>query len=95
MMWRFYLSPPIIANVIDCNADNIILKNKAIQNESTLNPSTILAHNKTIKVLITSKKSPKVMKVKGNVSITKIGLTIKLRSAKTIATIKALVKPAT
>ena len=94
-MWRFYLSPPIIAYVIDCNTDNIILKNRAIQNESTANPSTILAHNKTIKVLITSRKSPKVMMVKGNVSNTIKGLTNRLRSPKTIATIKALVKPAT
>jgi hypothetical protein len=55
---------------MDC--DNIILKKSAVQNESTLNPPTILSHNRD--ALITNKNNPKVSTVIGRVKITKIGL---------------------
>lgn len=80
---------------MDCNMDNIILKNSAVQNESTLNPPTILSHNMMIKALITNKNNPKVTKVIGKVNITKMGLIKILSSPRTTATIKAVVKPAT
>ena len=80
---------------MDCNMDNMILKKSAVQNESTLNPPTILSHNMMIKALITNKNNPKVTKVNGNVNITKMGLIKILSSPRTTATIKAVVKPAT
>ena len=52
----------------------MILKIKAVKKEPTPKPPTILSHNKIIIALITSKKSPNVIKVTGNVRITKIGL---------------------
>jgi hypothetical protein len=45
-----------------------------LKKESTPKPPTILSHSNIIIALITSKKSPRVIKVTGNVSITKIGL---------------------
>ena len=80
---------------MDCNIDNIILKKSAVQNESTLNPPTILSHNRMINALITNKNNPKVNTVIGRVMIIKIGLIKTLRSPRTTATIKAVVKPAT
>lgn len=80
---------------MDCNMDNITLKNSAVQKESTLNPPTILSHNIIISALITNKNNPKVIKVIGRVKITKIGLMNILSSPRTTATIKAVVKPAT
>ena len=69
--------------------------NKAVQNESTLNPPTILVHNKIIIALMTSKNNPKVRIVTGKVSIINIGLINMLSKPKTTATIRAVVKPAT
>ena len=90
-----YFPSPNIPFIIDCNTDKIILKNKAVQNVSTLNPPTILVHNKIISALITNKNNPKVMMVTGNVSITNIGLINILSNPRTIATINAVVNPAT
>jgi hypothetical protein len=73
----------------------MMLNSKAVQKESTLKPPTILSHNKIINALITSRNSPRVIKVIGNVRITKIGLIKILSSPRTTATIKAVVKPAT
>lgn len=81
--------------MIDCNIDSMILKNSAVQNESTLNPPTMLSHNKMIKALMTNKNNPNVTKVIGSVKITKIGLIKILSNPRTTATIKAVVKPAT
>lgn len=72
-----------------------MLKTKAVQNEFILNPSTSLEHNKIITALITNKNNPKVKIVAGKVNITKIGLTNKLSSPKTTATIIAVLKLAT
>ena len=72
-----------------------MLKNSAIRKESILKPSTILAHNIIINALMTNKNKPRVIIVTGNVSMTKIGLTIRFSSANTIATINEVVKPAT
>ncbi len=80
---------------MDCNTDKIILKNKAVQKVSTLNPPTIFVHNKIINALITNKNNPNVMMVTGNVSITNIGLINILSNPRTIATINAVVNPAT
>jgi hypothetical protein len=73
----------------------MILNNNAIQKESTLNPPTILAHNKIITALITSKNNPKVKIVAGKVNNTNIGLINTFNNPRTTATIKAVVKPAT
>jgi len=78
-----------------CKRDNNKLKIRAIKNPSTPNPLTNASASKIITALITSKNSPKVTIVTGNVNITKIGFTIKLRTAKTIATIIAVTYPAT
>jgi hypothetical protein len=48
-----------------------------------------------INALITKQNNPKVSTVIGRVKITKIGLIKTLRSPRTTATIKAVVKPAT
>ena len=90
-----YFPSPNIPFIIDCNTDKIILKNKAVQNVSTLNPPTIFVHNKIISALITNKNNPKVIIVTGNVSITNIGLIKILSNPRTIATINAVVNPAT
>ncbi len=90
-----YFPSPNIPFIIDCNTDKIILKNKAVQKVSTLNPPTIFVHNKIINALITNKNNPKVMMVTGNVSITNIGLMNMLSNPRTIATINAVVNPAT
>ena len=90
-----YFPSPNIPFIIDCNTDKIILKNKAVQKVSTLNPPTIFVHNKIINALITNKNNPKVMMVTGNVSITNIGLINILSNPRTIATINAVVNPAT
>lgn len=81
--------------MMDCERDNMILKRKAVQNESTLNPPTILVHNKIINALITNKNKPKVRMVTGNVNMTNIGLINILSKPKTTATINAVVNPAT
>ena len=91
----FYLSLPIIAYIIDCEIDNIRLKKRAVQKESTPNPPTILSHSSMIIALITNKNRPKVTMVNGNVNITNIGLIKILSNPKTTATIKAVVKLAT
>lgn len=72
-----------------------MLKNSAVQNESTLNPPTIPSHNKMIKAFIANKNKPKVTIVIGRVKITKMGLINILSNPRTTATIKAVVKPAT
>lgn len=78
-----------------CKSDNNKLKISAIKNPSTPNPLTKASASKIITALITSKNSPKVTIVTGNVNITKIGFTIKFRIARTSATIIAVTYPAT
>jgi len=73
----------------------MILKNKAVQNESTAKPPTILVHSKIIMALITNKNNPKVIKVTGNVKITKIGFIKRFNNPRTTATIIAVAKLAT
>jgi hypothetical protein len=68
---------------MDCNMDNNT-KKQCRQNESTLNPPTILSHGMMIKALITNKNNPKVTKVIGKVNITKMGL-INIKWSKTTA----------
>ncbi len=73
----------------------MILKNNAVQNESTANPPTILVHSKIMIAFITNKNSPKVITVTGKVKITNIGFINRFSNPKTIATIIAVVKLAT
>lgn len=72
-----------------------MLKIKAVQNESTLNPPTISEHIKIIIALITIKNKPNVTMVAGNVNITKIGLINKLSNPKTTATMREVAKLST
>ena len=55
----------------------------------------MLSHIKRIIALITNKKRPRVTIVKGNVKITKIGLTNMFNNPRTKATITAVLKSAT
>lgn len=80
---------------MDCNNDNRILNNKAVQKVSTLNPPTILEHNKMINALMANKNNPNVRMVTGNVNNINIGLMNTFNNPKTIATNNAVVKPAT
>lgn len=73
----------------------MMLNNIAVQKLSTANPPTILVHNKMINALITNKNNPKVIRVTGNVSSTRMGLTNRFNNPKTIATIIEVVKLAT
>ena len=75
--------------------DKIILKIKAVQNESTLKPPTISVQKRIINALITNKNNPKVKMVAGKVNITNIGFINILSNPKTTATIKAVLKLAT
>jgi hypothetical protein len=70
---------------MDCERDRIILKNKAVQNESTTKPPTIFEHRIIIKALITNKNNPNVTRVTGNVKNTKMGLINVLSNPKTTA----------
>jgi hypothetical protein len=71
---------------MDCEIDKTILKNNAVQNESTAKPPTILEQRIIISALITNKNNPKVTIVTGKVKKTKIGLIKVLSNPKTIAT---------
>ncbi|MCY1548035.1 hypothetical protein D9M68_841210 [compost metagenome] len=54
------------------------LAQNAVQNPSTLKPSTSLATSNSISALITSRNRPKLSSVKGSVSTTSSGLTTAL-----------------
>jgi hypothetical protein len=90
-----YLSSPTILYTIDWQIERIMLKIKAVQNESTLNPPTIFEHNKIMTALITNRNKPNENIVAGNVNRIKIGFTNRLSKPKTTATIKAVSKLAT
>jgi len=66
-----------------------MLKRKAHQNPSTLNPSTNAPAIKIISAFITRRKNPNVTTVTGMVKMTKIGFRKELRIDKTMATNKA------
>ena len=95
IQFLFYFPSPNIPFIIDCNNDNITLKNRAVQKVSTLNPPTIFVHNSIISALITNKNNPNVRIVTGNVKITIIGLIKMFSNPNTIATKNAVVKLAT
>lgn len=80
---------------MDCEIDNTTLKSNAVQKVSTLNPPTILVHNKIIIALITNKNNPKVTMVKGSVNNTNMGFIKILSNPNTTATSKAVTKPST
>jgi hypothetical protein len=71
---------------MDCERDRIILKNKAVQNESTSKPPTILEQRIIIKAFMTNRNNPKVTMVTGNVKNTKMGLMNVLSNPRTTAT---------
>lgn len=79
----------------DCRIDNRMLKIKAVQKPFTPNPSINLSANRMINAFITKRNNPKVKMVTGSVKIIKIGLTNRLRIAKTKATIMAPRYPST
>ncbi len=60
-----------------------------------MNPSTTFEHIPIIAALMTNKNNPSVKNVIGNVKSTRIGLTNKFNSPRTIATITADLKPST
>ncbi len=70
--------------------DNTKLNHKAVQNPSTLKPSTNLSANKIINALMTNKNNPKVKNVIGSDKIVRIGFTIVFKNAKTTATKNAV-----
>ena len=72
------------------SADRIKLNKNAQRTPSTLIPETNLSASNTIITLITKRKRPNVIIVRGMVKIISKGLTIKLRTAKTRAKIMAV-----
>lgn len=90
-----YLFSPKREYIRDCETDSIILNKRAVKNESTLKPPTMLSHNNIIRALIINKNNPNVKNVIGKVRMIKIGLIKILSKPKTIATNKAVVKLAT
>ena len=92
---KFYFLSTKTLLRIDWPSDNSKLNNKAYQKPETLNPSISLSQIKIITALITSRKSPKVIIVKGIVRKTNMGFKNVFNIAKTTATIKAVVKPST
>jgi len=79
----------------DCASVSNKLNKSAHQKPSTVNPGTNLSTRSMITAFITSKNNPKVMRVAGSVKNTKMGFTSTLRSARTTATIKDVVKVST
>jgi len=82
-------------NTTDSEMDKTTLNNKAVQNESTLNPETKLSHSKIITALMTNKKRPKVITVTGSVNKTNTGFTNMFSNPKTTETIIAALNPLT
>lgn len=80
---------------MDCRIDNRILKSSAVQKLLTVNPSINLSAKRMINALMTKRNNPKDKMVTGNVKIIRIGLTKRLRIAKTRATIIAPMYPST
>jgi hypothetical protein len=66
-------------------------KINAQRKPSILIPETNLSAKRIIRTFITKRKSPKVITVRGRVKITRSGLTMALRIARTIAKIIAVV----
>ena len=66
------------------------LKSKAHQILVTLKPATSWSARRMIAALIINRKSPNVTMVTGNVSMTRIGFTKKLRRLSTTATMMAV-----
>jgi len=62
----------------------------AVNKSETENPRIKWFAIKTMRPLITSRKSPRVRIVAGKVRIIRMGLTIELSSARTTATTKAI-----
>ena len=72
-----------------------MLNKSAIQNPLTPKPSIKASANKIIKALITKRKRPKVTMVIGMVNTTKMGFTMALSMARTMATMIAAPNPLT
>lgn len=91
----YFLSSFKMEYNMDCKNDKSKLNNNAVQKPLTANPSKKWSANRMIKAFMTSKNNPKVTIVIGKVRITRIGFNMAFKSARTIATIIAPVKPAT
>ncbi len=75
--------------------DKTILKRRAHQNPSTLNPGTRFAAKRITNALITNVNKPKVKMLIGSVRIRRTGLMNALIMPKTTAATKAATKLAT
>jgi hypothetical protein len=73
----------------ELNSDSKRLNNNAHQKPSTVKPLTSFSANNIIAAFITNRKRPNVKRVIGKVRKMKIGFTIALSIANTIATIIA------
>jgi len=74
----------------DCKIDSRTLKMMALQTPSTVKPGTKLLARRMINALMNNRKIPRVKTVTGRVKIINSGLTKRLRTARTIATIIAV-----
>lgn len=72
--------------------DKTILKRRAHQNPSTLNPGTRFAAKRIINALITNVNKPKVKMLIGSVRIRRIGFKTALIIPSTTATTSAVTK---
>jgi len=81
--------------IIDCRIDKIILNKNAVQNESIEKPPTISLQIKMMIALIIKRNKPSVNIVTGKVNITIMGLINRFKSARTTATIRAVIKLST
>ena len=77
---------------MDCESESKMLKNRAVQKESTAKPPTILEHRIMIRALMTNKNNPKVTIVAGNVKKTSKGLIKVLSNPSTTAMIIEVTK---
>lgn len=73
----------------------MIANTKADQNPSNVNPGTIFATKSTMRTLITRDMSPSVSIFRGNVRSFKIGPMVLLTTARTTATMIAVIYPST
>lgn len=91
----YFLSSFKIENMMDCNKESNKLNSNAIQKLLTAKLFKSSLASKMIKAFITNRNRPRVITVIGKVSMTRIGFKMAFKSAKTMATMMAPVKPAT
>ena len=84
-----------MANNTDWIIESKILKSRAYQNPSTINPLTKASQIIIIRALITNKNNPKVTMVTGSVNMIRIGFTNRFNKTRTAATTIAIRKLST